>query len=61
MQDLHLPGWELAHLPTNSHEISRAWIEQYANGEPLSEDQIHFLVDRALIHRECLHQALALP
>jgi polysaccharide pyruvyl transferase CsaB len=59
MQDLSLPGWELEHLPTNSYEISKTWIEQYANGDPLSNDQIHFLVDRALIHRERLHQALA--
>lgn len=59
MQDLSLPGWELAALPTDPHAISRAWIEHYANGEPLSKDQLHFLVDRALIHREVLETALA--
>lgn len=59
MQDLSLPGWELNQLPTNPNEISQTWIEQYANGEPLSADQILFLVDRALIHREVLHQLVA--
>ncbi|MCL6435811.1 MAG: polysaccharide pyruvyl transferase CsaB [Leptolyngbyaceae cyanobacterium HOT.MB2.61] len=59
MQDLSLPGWELSAIPDNPNLISQTWIEQYANGSPLSGDQIQFLVDRALIHQEVLQKALA--
>lgn len=59
MQELSLPGWEIEQLPDHSHRISQAWIEEYANGDPLSKDQIHFLIDRAFIHREILHQTLS--
>ncbi|MGA7931963.1 MAG: polysaccharide pyruvyl transferase CsaB [Kovacikia sp.] len=59
MQDLELPGWDLAELPDNPSQISQTWIELYANGDPLSADQIQFRVDRALIHQEVLHKALA--
>jgi len=58
MQDLEMPGWELTELPDDPNQISKTWIEQYANGEPLSADQIQFRVDRALIHREMLHKVL---
>ncbi len=58
MEDLDMPGWNLGSLPENANLISKTWIEHYANGEPLSSDKIQFLVDRALIHRELLAQAL---
>jgi polysaccharide pyruvyl transferase CsaB len=58
MEDLDMPGWDLANLPEDANLISRTWIEHYANGEPLASDKIKFLVDRALIHRELLAQAL---
>ncbi|HEY9908196.1 MAG TPA: polysaccharide pyruvyl transferase CsaB [Thermosynechococcaceae cyanobacterium] len=58
MQALDLPGWELEDIPVDSQQITRTWLELYANGEPLSNDQLGFLVDRALIHREILHQTL---
>lgn len=59
MSDLDMPGWELAEIPEDPHQISQTWIEHYANGDALSTDQIQFLVDRALIHRAMLHEALA--
>jgi polysaccharide pyruvyl transferase CsaB len=58
MEDLDMPGWDLANLPDDPNVISKTWIEHYANGNPLSSEKIQFLVDRALIHREVLHQAL---
>ena len=58
MDELGLPGWELADLPLDSHQISQAWLEIYANGEALSDDQIHSLVDRALMHQDVLRDAL---
>jgi len=60
MTDLDLPGWELAQLPDDPSIISQAWLEHYANGDPLSSDQIQSLVDRALMHRDLLTQALSI-
>jgi polysaccharide pyruvyl transferase CsaB len=60
MTDLDLPGWELAQLPDDPSIISQTWLEHYANGDPLSSDQIQSLVDRALMHRDLLTQALSI-
>jgi polysaccharide pyruvyl transferase CsaB len=59
MEDLDMPGWDLSSLPDDVNLIGKTWIEHYANGDPLSADKIQFLVNRALIHREVLSQALA--
>jgi len=59
MEDLDMPGWDLEKLPEDVNDISKTWIEHYANGEPLSPDKIQFLIDRALIHRELLADALS--
>jgi polysaccharide pyruvyl transferase CsaB len=58
MQDLDLPGWAIADLPPDAKTIGRAWLDHYANGHPLSADQIHSLVDRALMHRDVLWDGL---
>jgi polysaccharide pyruvyl transferase CsaB len=57
IQALDFPGWELEQIPADPQQITREWLELYANGDSLSSDQLKFLVDRALIHREVLHQA----
>jgi polysaccharide pyruvyl transferase CsaB len=54
MQELDLPGWELADLPDDADEICQAWLEHYANGDPLSAGQIQSMSDRALIHQQLL-------
>jgi polysaccharide pyruvyl transferase CsaB len=59
MEDLDMPGWDLSSLPDDVNLIGKTWMEHYANGDPLSREKIQFLVDRALIHREVLSQALA--
>jgi polysaccharide pyruvyl transferase CsaB len=59
MADLDIPGWELAELPDDPHTISSAWLEQFANGDPLSSTQINSLVDRALIHAQILAESIA--
>lgn len=59
MTELDLPGWRLSELPPDSNSISQAWLNHYANGEPLSSDRIQALVDRALAHQDLLHQVLA--
>jgi polysaccharide pyruvyl transferase CsaB len=58
MEDVDMPGWDLASLPDDPNVISTTWIEHYANGEAVSSDKLKFLVDRALIHREVLRDAL---
>ncbi|QLE56438.1 polysaccharide pyruvyl transferase CsaB [Nostoc sp. TCL26-01] len=58
MEELGMPGWDLANLPDDANLIGKTWIEHYANGDPLSSEQIQSLVDRALIHRELLSQSL---
>jgi polysaccharide pyruvyl transferase CsaB len=58
MQELDLVGWELAEMPDNAQEISKNWIEYYANGEALSTDRLRSLVDRALMHRELLVESI---
>jgi polysaccharide pyruvyl transferase CsaB len=59
MVELNLPGWDLAQLPDDSNLISQTWLEHYVNGDPLTNDQIQSLVDRALMHRDLLTQALS--
>jgi len=70
--DLNIPGWELAPIATDEKatesplapwpdtvpEMTRQLLEQYANGDPASSDQIQSRVDRALIHREMLERFL---
>lgn len=58
MENLDMPGWDLATLPDDPNLISKTWIEHYANGEPLSPETIQSLVDRALMHRDMLRLAL---
>jgi polysaccharide pyruvyl transferase CsaB len=58
MQDLDLPGWTLEQIPSDPNQICQTWLELYANGDPLSADQLHSLRDRALMHQDLLHQAL---
>lgn len=59
MTELEMPGWELAQLPDDPNIMSRTWIEHYANGDPLTPEQIQSLVDRALMHRDLLSEVLS--
>ncbi|NJL85349.1 MAG: polysaccharide pyruvyl transferase CsaB [Leptolyngbyaceae cyanobacterium SM1_1_3] len=67
-QDLDLPAWDLDPavrsdldpLPAQTYLISKTWIEHYANGAALSEDQQHSLSDRALLHQALLHKVVSL-
>jgi polysaccharide pyruvyl transferase CsaB len=59
MGELEIPGWQLSQLPKDPNTIGHTWLEHYANGEPLSSDRISALLDRALAHRDLLHQVLA--
>lgn len=61
MEDLQMPGWDLKNLPEDANVISTNWLEHYANGQPLSSDQIQSLVDRAFMHQDLLQEALITP
>jgi len=54
MEELEMPGWDLASLPDEPNIISKTWMEHYANGDPLSSEQIQSLVDRAFMHKDIL-------
>ncbi len=59
MAELEMPGWELAQLPDDPNIMSQTWLEHYANGDPLTPEQIQSLVDRALMHRDLLGEVLS--
>jgi polysaccharide pyruvyl transferase CsaB len=50
MAEVPIQGWELEDLPDDPLEISRTWIDFYANGEALTGDRKQYLIDRALLH-----------
>lgn len=65
MAELDLPGFDLnpqavSHRwPDSPEQITQTWLEVYANGDPLSPEQIGSRVDRALMHRDLLRDVLA--
>ncbi len=59
MTELAMPGWDLDNLPDDPNLMSQTWLEYYANGDPLTPDQILSFVDRALMHRDLLHEVLS--
>ena len=54
MEEIEIPGWDLAQLPSDPNVISTAWLEYFVNGETLLKDRIQSLTDRALMHQEIL-------
>jgi len=58
MSDISIPGWELDEIPTDPAQICQTWLDHYANGDPLSTDQLRFLTDRALIHQDVLQKLM---
>ncbi len=57
MQDLQVAGWDLNSLPEDASQMTQAWLEVYANGEPLSDMQLQSLSDRAGLHQQVIAQA----
>jgi polysaccharide pyruvyl transferase CsaB len=54
MHALDLEGCDLANLPDQPAQITKDWLDTYANGNALDEIQISALIDRAKIHQELL-------
>ncbi len=59
MEDVGLPGWNLAQLPEQPTVLFEAWLAHCTQHQPLSTNQRQSLRDRALIHRDLLHTTLA--
>ncbi len=59
MTELALPGLTLSQIPDDPNLVSQIWLEHYVNGNSLVPEQIQSLVDRALIQRDLLTEALA--
>lgn len=59
MIELDLPGWNLTEIPEKHYVICNTLLECYANGNSLTPEQIHSLIDRALMHQDFLHQVLS--
>lgn len=58
MEQVELPGWELAQLPDSPHLISRTWREEYAHSTPLSCTKINSWVEKAALHQEVLSKTV---
>ncbi|WOD38302.1 polysaccharide pyruvyl transferase CsaB [Nodosilinea sp. E11] len=64
MTDLDLPWTDLNpqganhRWPDTPEQMTTTWLEVYANGDPLSPDQIRSRVDRALMHQDLLRDVL---
>jgi polysaccharide pyruvyl transferase CsaB len=54
MTEFNLPGCSVSELPSDPKILCQNWLEHYANGEPLTPDQIGAITDRALIHGNIL-------
>lgn len=59
MEDLAIPGWDLANIPDDVDAIAQTWLEYYANGQSLSSEKIQSLVNGAFMHKEMLRAALS--
>jgi polysaccharide pyruvyl transferase CsaB len=65
MADLDLPGFDLNpqaaghRWPDTPEQMTKTWLEVYANGDPLSPEQIKSRVDRALMHKDLLRNLLS--
>jgi hypothetical protein len=46
---------QLTSGPRICDQLTQRWLQVYADGEPLSPDQIQSRVDRALMHQDLLH------
>jgi polysaccharide pyruvyl transferase WcaK-like protein len=58
MEDLAIPGWDVADLPDDPSLISRTWVEYFCHGHSLPSAKIQSLVNQALIHRDLLGEVL---
>ncbi|MEN9234377.1 MAG: polysaccharide pyruvyl transferase CsaB [Gloeomargarita sp. DG02_1_bins_92] len=58
-QELATPGLDLSDPPPPAADLTRQWLDLYANGEGLAPEQVQSWADRALLHRELLQRQFA--
>lgn len=58
IEELGIPGWDLAVLPSDPKFICQTWVKYLTKGKSLSSKEISALANRALIHQEILHTTL---
>ena len=58
MEDLDMPGWDLATLPDDPQFICQTWVKYFTSNKPLSSEKISSLVNGASRHQKILHTAL---
>ena len=58
MEQLDMPGWDLADIPLDAAEITQTWLEAYQQGKFLNPEQITELSDQARQHQELLTSVL---
>ncbi len=58
MEDLEMPGWKVADMPSDQDTVLNAWLEQFKQGQPLAEKQLTELQTKTRIHKELLAAAL---
>jgi len=54
MNELDLPGWNLADIPEDAEKIAQTWLEVYQEGKFLNLLEVKELSDRASLHQELL-------
>jgi polysaccharide pyruvyl transferase CsaB len=58
MDDIDIPGWNVADIPDDPNGICTTWLNHYANGMGLSSIQVEALSDRARLHQQLLDTQL---
>jgi polysaccharide pyruvyl transferase CsaB len=58
MNELNLPGYELADLPLDPQELCNNLLQYYQQARALKRIQIESFVDRALIHQQLLKKVI---
>jgi polysaccharide pyruvyl transferase CsaB len=58
MEDLEIPGWQLADIPTDAKAIAATWLDLWNDGTGLSSTTLADLTHRTNLHRELLLAAI---
>ena len=58
MAEIDIPGWELTDIPIDPQAITQAWQQHLTTGSALSDESIHTLNQKSLIHRDLLAAAI---
>ncbi len=54
IEEIHCPGWDLAHFPEDISVMAQAWIQLYNSAPTLSQEQRQLLMQQARQHQQLL-------